>query len=197
MVKPTFFRDASAFRRWLAKHGATKTELTVGFHRKATGKPSITYPEALDEALCVGWIDGIRKKWDESSYTVRFTPRRPKSNWSLVNIARVKVLAAAGRMQPSGLEAFARRDETKTYAHANHPRTFDAASERALRADPRAWAFFQTQSTWMRGGMAHWVTSAKREETRARRLASLIEHLREGTIPPALVPPGRKAPGGR
>lgn len=194
MVKPTFFRNASAFRRWLATHHGTKTELIVGFHKKDSGKPSITYPEALDEALCVGWIDGIKRSWDESSYTIRFTPRRPTSNWSLVNIERVKALTAAGRMLPSGLDAFARRDETKARAHAAHPRTFDAASERALRADRRAWAFLQTQSKWMQGGMAFWVTSAKRAETRARRLASLIEHLRAATIPPALVPPGRTPP---
>jgi uncharacterized protein YdeI (YjbR/CyaY-like superfamily) len=197
-VKPTFFRDAAAFRRWLAKHHATETELLVGFHRKGSGQPSITYPEALDEALCVGWIDGVRKRFDDSSYTIRFTPRRPKSAWSRVNIERVEALTATGRMQPAGLDAFQRRDETKYEAYYD-PRTreFDEVTERAIRADRRAWEFLQEQSAWFRGGAAFWISSAKREETRARRLASLIAHLREGRIPPALVPPGRKPPRGR
>ena len=195
MVKPTFFRDAPAFRQWLATHHATEPELLVGFHRKGSEKPSITYPEALDEALCVGWIDGVRKRVDESSYTIRFTPRRPKSAWSRVNIERVSALTAAGRMQPSGLDAFQRRDERKYEAYYDaRTRQFDEASERALRADPRAWTFLQRQSPWFQRGAAFWIASAKREETRARRLASLIAHLREETIPPALVLPGRKPP---
>lgn len=197
-MKPTFFRDAAAFRQWLARHHDTRTELLVGFHKKDSGKPSITYPEALDEALCVGWIDGVRKRVDESSYTIRFSPRRAKSAWSRVNIQRVEALTAAGRMHPSGLDAFARRDETKYKAYYDPAaRRLAEASEKAIRADRRAWTFFQAQSAWFRGGAAFWLSSAKREETRARRLATLIEHLREERIPPALVPPGRKPPRGR
>ena len=192
-MKPTFFKDASSFRQWLTTHHDSATELLMGFYKKASGKPSITYQEALDEALCFGWIDGVRKRVDEASYTIRFTPRRPKSAWSRVNIARVDTLSKAGLMQPPGVDAFERRDETKydSYYDARN-REFDEASERAIRADRRAWAFLQAQSAWFRGGAAFWVMSAKREETRARRLASLIEHLREERIPPALALPGRK-----
>jgi uncharacterized protein YdeI (YjbR/CyaY-like superfamily) len=190
-VKPKFFRDAAAFRTWLSTHHDTASELLVGFHRVDTGKPSITYPEALDEALCLGWIDGIRKRFDESSYTVRFTPRRPKSNWSRVNIDRVAVLTGAGRMLPSGVEAFKRRDEAKSNAlHEARARGLDEASEAQLRAEPRAWAFFQAQSAWFQRNAGFWVASAKREDTRARRLARLIDHMRnERTLPELALPP--------
>ena len=195
-VKPTFFRDAAAFHRWLEKHHASRDELIVGFHRKASGKPSITYPEALDEALCFGWIDGVRRTLDETSYSIRFTPRRPKSIWSRVNIARVGVLTAEGRMQPPGIAAFERRDETKSdlYSYEARSRGFDEKTERLLRAEPRAWAFFQAQSPWFQRNASFWVMSAKREETRARRLGSLIEDLRHERIPAALArPSGSKA----
>jgi uncharacterized protein YdeI (YjbR/CyaY-like superfamily) len=193
-VKPTFFRDAARFRQWLAAHHDTKAELLVGFYRKDSGKPSITYPEALDEALCHGWIDGVRKKLDDTSYTIRFTPRRPTSNWSRVNTDRVAVLTAAEKMHPAGLAAFARRDEARTESYASEARSrgFDVASEHQIRADARAWAFLQAQSPWFQRNVAFWVTSAKREETRARRLALLIEYLRNETAPPGLARPPRK-----
>ena len=195
-MKPTFFRDAAAFHRWLEKNHDSSHELIVGFHRKGSGKPSVTYPEALDEALCFGWIDGVRRRLDDTSYTVRFTPRREQSNWSWVNIARVGVLTAAGRMQPAGSAAFERRDETKSdlYSREARSRGFDEKTERRVRADPRAWAFFQAQSPWFQRNVSFWVMSAKREETRARRLASLIEDLRNERIPAALArPSGSKA----
>jgi uncharacterized protein YdeI (YjbR/CyaY-like superfamily) len=194
-VKPTFFRDAAGFREWLSRHHDSERELLVGFRRKASGRPSITYPEALDEALCFGWIDGVRKRFDDSSYTIRFTPRRPNSNWSRVNIARVAVLTDAGRMEPSGLDAFARRDEAKSdgaYSYEARTRGFDEGAERRLRADSRAWAFFQDQPAGLQRLAIHWVMSAKREETRERRLASLIEHLRRETLPPGFMRPARK-----
>ena len=188
-MKPTFFRDAAAFHQWLAQHHDARAELLVGFHRKGTGKPSITYPEALDEALCFGWIDGVRRRLDDTSYTIRFSPRRPKSIWSHVNIARVGVLTADGRMQPAGLAAFARRDESKSdlYTYEARSRGFDEKQERLLRAEPRAWRFFQSQSPWFQRNVSFWVMSAKREETRERRMASLLEDMRNERIPAPLA----------
>ena len=190
-VKPKFFRKAAGFREWLSKHHADTSELLVGFHRKETGKPSITYPEALDEALCFGWIDGVRKSLDDSSYTIRFTPRRPRSHWSQVNINRVGVLSEEGRMHQSGVDAFGRRDEKRTalYSYEARSRPFDPEAEQAVRAVPRAWAFYQAQTPWFQRNAAFWVASAKRPETRAKRIASLIEHMREGRIPPQFVRP--------
>ena len=175
-MKPRFFRNATAFRRWLDAHHDDRNELVVGFHRVGSGRPSITYPEALDEALCFGWIDGVRRTLDETSYTIRFSPRRPKSIWSRVNIARVGVLTGEGRMRPSGVAAFERRDESKSdlYSYEARSRGFDEKTEQLLRADPRAWAFFQAQSPWFQRNVSFWVMSAKREETRARRIATLI-----------------------
>jgi uncharacterized protein YdeI (YjbR/CyaY-like superfamily) len=197
-VKPTFFRNAAAFRRWLEAHHDGRDELVVGFHRMGSGKPGITYPEALDEALCFGWIDGVRRTLDGTSYTIRFTPRRPRSIWSRVNIERVGVLAGEGRMRPAGIAAFERRDETKTdlYSYEARSRGFDEKTEQLVRADPRAWAFFRAQSPWFQRNVSFWVMSAKREETRMRRLASLIEDMRNERIPPALARPSA-GKGGR
>ena len=190
-VKPKFFRTAADFREWLSTHHDDTSELLVGFYKKATGKPSITYPEALDEALCFGWIDGVRKSLDDSSYTIRFTPRRARSNWSEVNIKRVGVLKGMGRMHQAGTDAFARRDEAKTaaYSYEVRSRPFDPEAERAVRAVPAAWEFYQAQSPWFQRNAAFWVASAKRPETRAKRIAELIEHMREGRMPPQFVRP--------
>jgi uncharacterized protein YdeI (YjbR/CyaY-like superfamily) len=149
----------------------------VGFYKKATGRPSITWPESVDEALCVGWIDGLRKTIDAHSYRIRFTPRKPTSTWSAVNIGRVKELTRQGRMRPAGLKAFERRTETKsgTYAYENrHAAVLSKADEKTFRAHPTAWRFFQRQPAGYRKTATWWVMSAKREETRKHRLETLI-----------------------
>jgi uncharacterized protein YdeI (YjbR/CyaY-like superfamily) len=177
--KPTFFATPAAFRAWLAKHHDTHDELWVGFHKKDSGKPSITWPESVDEALCYGWIDGVRKSLGETSYVIRFTPRKPRSNWSAVNVARVAELTTLGRMHPAGLAAFERRAPERTGIYAYEQRKTAAlgpADEAAFRANGKAWAFFETQAPSYRHLAIWWVVTAKREETRQRRLAALIEH---------------------
>jgi uncharacterized protein YdeI (YjbR/CyaY-like superfamily) len=180
---PTFFATPEAFRAWLAEHHDTHDELWVGFHKKDTGKPSITWPESVDEALCYGWIDGIRKSLGETSYVIRFTPRKPRRNWSAVNVARVAELTALGRMHPAGLAAFERRAPERTGIYAYEQRDQAALGpeqEQAFRAKKKAWAFFEQQPPSYRKLAIWWVVSAKREETRARRLATLIEDCAAG-----------------
>jgi uncharacterized protein YdeI (YjbR/CyaY-like superfamily) len=174
--KPVFFETPAAFRAWLEKHHRTATELWVGYYKRATGKASVTWPETVDEALCVGWIDGIRKTIDVEAYMIRFTPRRTTSIWSRVNIGRVKVLSAEGRMRPEGVAAFERRNRTDVYSfeQLSERRGLDAAAEREFRKHRAAWAWFQQQPTWYRRTAGHWVVSAKKPETRAKRLATLI-----------------------
>ncbi len=175
--QPVYFESPAAFRRWLEAHHGTASELIVGFHKSHTGRPSLTWPESVDEALCVGWIDGIRRRVDDDRYTIRFTPRRRHSIWSLVNIRRVAALTAEGRMQPAGLRAFeARRDERSgVYAFERPaPAALGEADERRFKKHRKAWAFFQSQPPGYRTTAMHWVTSAKKAETREKRLATLI-----------------------
>ena len=181
-MTPKFFRTRAAFRAWLERHHATGRELLVGFHHVKTGKPSITYPEARDEALCFGWIDGVRRNHDATSYLIRFTPRKQDSIWSRVNLGRVKALTAEGRMHPAGLEVFEARNPKKAelYSFENPRRDLDAAATRAFKADRKAWAWFSVQAPWYRRTAAWWVMSAKKEETRARRLRLLIESAARG-----------------
>jgi uncharacterized protein YdeI (YjbR/CyaY-like superfamily) len=177
-MKPTFFAEPLAFRAWLEKHHQSIEELLVGFYKKGSGKPSITWPESVDQALCFGWIDGVRKRIDDVSYTIRFTPRRPGSTWSAVNIKRVAELTEQGLMRPAGLAAFERRSEAKsrTYAYEQeHGAALDEEYQKELEADEKAWAFFQAQPPWYRRTAIHRVVSAKQEETRKRRLQALIE----------------------
>jgi uncharacterized protein YdeI (YjbR/CyaY-like superfamily) len=151
--------------------------LWVGFHRKASGRQSITWPESVDEALCFGWIDGIRRGIDTQSYAIRFTPRRPQSNWSSINIARGQALTRNGRMAPAGLAAFARRSEEKSAAYSFENRAsarLTAEQEREFQQHPKAWRFFQTQPPGYRRMSAWWVISAKRPKTRQDRLKRLI-----------------------
>jgi uncharacterized protein YdeI (YjbR/CyaY-like superfamily) len=179
----TFFPTPAKFRAWLAKHHDTSRELWVGFYKKSSGEPSITWPEAVDEALCVGWIDGVRKSIDDVSYAIRFTPRKPRSNWSAVNVARVAELTRAGRMQPSGLAAFEARAPERTGIYAYEQRKtaeLDAASEKTFRANKTAWDFFQAQPPWYRQTAIWWVVSAKKEETRRSRLATLVDDSAQG-----------------
>lgn len=174
--KVKFFSTQSLFREWLAKNHARSAELWVGFHKKKSGKKSITYPEALDEALCFGWIDGVRKTVNESSYTIRFTPRKSKSIWSRVNTERAEELSKLGRMKPSGLQAFALRDPQRSgiYSFESSARKLAAAYETKFRAKKKAWEYFQSQPPGYRKLATFWVMSAKKEETRLRRLEQLI-----------------------
>jgi len=148
----------------------------VGFYKRGSGKPSITWPESVDEALCYGWIDGIRRSRDAESYMIRFTPRRPGSSWSEINLRKARTLIAQGRMQPAGRRAYDARDDRRArrYSFENRPRTLPAAYLRLLKADPEAWAFFQAQPAGYRRTVVWWIMSAKKEETRRRRLATLI-----------------------
>ena len=181
-MKPKFFDSAADLRRWFDKHHATAAELQVGFYKKALGR-GITYPEALDEALSFGWIDGIRRGIDAESYTIRFTPRRPRSNWSAVNIQRVGVLISQGRMKPPGLKVFHERDERKAaqYSYERELGRLDPALDAALRANQTAASFFDAQPPGYRKTVIAWVMSAKKEETRARRFAHLLERSESGT----------------
>ncbi|MBA3650511.1 MAG: YdeI/OmpD-associated family protein [Chthoniobacterales bacterium] len=181
-MAPIFFAKPAGFRRWLRQHHATATELGVGFYKKRTGKPSITWPESVDEALCVGWIDGNRKGIDEESYQIRFTPRRRGSIWSAVNIRRIEVLTNEKRMQPAGQAAFAARMENKSGIYAYEQRTEELAEPYAgrFRKNKAAWKFFQAQPPSYRKTIGWWVTSAKQEETRRKRLETLIAASGEG-----------------
>ncbi|MEY2560669.1 MAG: hypothetical protein QOG51_1084 [Verrucomicrobiota bacterium] len=175
--RPLFFATPAKFRQWLAKNHERAAELWVGYYRKDCGRPSITWPESVDEALCFGWIDGIRKKVDDESYKIRFTPRRTKSTWSAINIARIAALTDEGRMQPAGVAAFARREEnnSRKYSFENRDSaTLTDDDERKFRRDRAAWEFFQRQPPGYRRLAAWWVISAKRPETRRKRLARLI-----------------------
>ena len=176
-MQPHFFKTPADFRKWLAKNHASATELLVGFYKKDSGKPSITWPESVDEALSFGWIDGIRRRIDDVSYSIRFTPRKKSSTWSAINIARVAELTKLGRMQPAGLRAFEHRRDEKSaiYAYENEARTLSADDEKKFRANKKAWDFFNAQPPGYRRLTIYWITSAKKEETRARRLATLIE----------------------
>jgi uncharacterized protein YdeI (YjbR/CyaY-like superfamily) len=174
-MKPKFFAKATDFRKWLAKNHATETELLVGFYKTKSGKPSMTWPESVDQALCYGWIDGVRHSLGEDAYTIRFTPRRPTSVWSAVNIRKMKELTEQGLMQPAGLAVFEKRDPRKGgYSYDYKDVAFDKVSEKEFRAHRDAWRFFQAQPPGYRKLCTRWVTSAKREETRKKRLAELI-----------------------
>jgi uncharacterized protein YdeI (YjbR/CyaY-like superfamily) len=180
--KPTFFATPAHFRRWLERNHAKAGELWVGFHKKASGRPSITWPESVDEALCFGWIDGVRYRIDESSYRIRFTPRTPKSIWSNVNVKRVAALKRLGRMSPAGLAAFAKADPKRAgiYAYERSNARLGAAHQKKLKANKTAWDFFRSQPPWYQRLAAWFVVSAKKEETRARRVEVLIAHCAAG-----------------
>jgi uncharacterized protein YdeI (YjbR/CyaY-like superfamily) len=178
MSAPRFFAVAADFRTWLDAHHHTETELVVGFHKKGSGKPSMTWPESVDEALCYGWIDGVRRSLDDERYTIRFTPRRAGSIWSNVNIAKAEALIEAGRMMPAGLAAWAKRDPDRSGIYAferKHPVGFDADLERRFKRARGAWEYFLAQPPGYRRQATYYVTSAKRPETRERRLTALIE----------------------
>ncbi|HUQ64114.1 MAG TPA: YdeI/OmpD-associated family protein [Acidimicrobiales bacterium] len=181
-MDPIFFANPAEFREWLAANAGTATEIQVGYYRVATGRPSMTWAQSVDEALCVGWIDGVRRGIDDERYTIRFTPRKPTSKWSAVNVRRVAELTAEGRMQPAGLAAFERRNpDIEPYSYGQQKNAeLDPEAERTFRRNRKAWRFFQSQPPGYRRTAIHWVTSAKRAETRQRRLATLIEDSARG-----------------
>ena len=181
-MKIKHFKSASEFRQWLEVNHARVSELWVGFFKKDSGKRGLTYGEAVDEALCFGWIDGLKKRVDALSYTHRFTPRKPKSNWSRINIQKVERLKKAGRMRPAGLQAYTARvpERSGVYSFENAPRELVATEERQFKADATAWDFFQRQPPGYRRLATWWMHGAKKPETRARRLAQLIAESRNG-----------------
>jgi uncharacterized protein YdeI (YjbR/CyaY-like superfamily) len=177
-----YFASADEFREWLEKYHDTATELWVGYYKKGTGKPSMTHPEAVDQALCFGWIDGVRRGVDAERFANRFTPRKPRSNWSAVNIKRVGELMEMGLMQPAGIAAFEKRDKDTTapYSFEQQSIAFGEELEATFRANGTAWEFFRSQPPGYQRTATWWVISAKREETRRRRLATLIEDSERG-----------------
>jgi uncharacterized protein YdeI (YjbR/CyaY-like superfamily) len=194
-MQPLFFPTAAEFRAWLEIHHGSRRELWVGFYKKGSGKPSITWPESVDEALCVGWIDGVRRSIDGESYTIRFSPRNPTSNWSSINIKRMGELIREGRVHPAGLKAFEMRSQKKSAVYSYEQREkakFDPAQEQQFRVQTPAWQYFQAQAPWYRKTATFWVVSAKKEETRQRRLAILIECCAQGKPMPQLTRPGQK-----
>jgi len=176
-MKPKFFSTPAEFRKWLEQNHDKQSELMIGFHKKASGKKSITYPEALDEALCFGWIDGVRRKLDETSYVQRFTPRKPRSIWSLVNVRHVERLKKEGRMHTAGLEAYERRTPERTgiYSFENRPKQLSPAYEKRFRQNKKAWKFFNEQPAYYKNLIIFRIMSAKKEETQMRRLEETIE----------------------
>ena len=175
---PIFFDSPEAFYSWLEEHHAGETEVWVGYWKKATGKPSLTWSQAVDQALCFGWIDGVVKSIDAESHRQRFTPRKPDSNWSKVNIEKVSKLTAAGLMRPAGLAAFEKRraDRSGVYSFEREEEAaLTAEQEERFRANAKAWEFFQAQPPGYRRTAIHLVASAKRPETREKRLTTLIE----------------------
>ena len=177
MTSPIYFPSAIAFREWLAANSTTATELLVGFYKVGTGRPSLTWSESVDEALCVGWIDGVRRRVDDEAYSIRFTPRKLDSIWSAVNVAKFEQLQAAGRMTAAGREAFSRRrpDKTAIYAHEQQEAAELSAKElTTFQQHPTAWMFFELTPPSYKKAVLHWLTSAKKAETRTARLAKLL-----------------------
>jgi uncharacterized protein YdeI (YjbR/CyaY-like superfamily) len=181
-VKPRFFRTPADFRAWLERHHASARELLVGYYKRGSGRPSITWPESVDEALAFGWIDGVRKRVDDERYTIRFTPRRRGSIWSVVNTKRAVALTKAGRMHASGVKVFNARDKKKTrlYSFERAAATLPASFVDKLRANSKAWASFEAAPPWYKRTATHWIMSAKQEATRERRLALLVESCARG-----------------
>jgi uncharacterized protein YdeI (YjbR/CyaY-like superfamily) len=193
-----YMKSAAEFRRWLEAHHADTQEIWLGLHKKGSGLPSITYPEALDEALCFGWIDGVRKSLNETSYVQRFTPRRPRSVWSAVNLRHIQRLIEAGRMHPAGQKAYDERDPTKAgrYSFEQKESRLTPAMEKRFRKNRASWEFFQAQPPGYRKVCAWYVISAKKDETRQRRLERLITQHATGERLPILSPSAKKK-GGR
>lgn len=181
-MPPKFFKTPAELRKWLEKNHDKYDELMIGFHRKGSGKKSITYGEALDEALCFGWIDGVRRRLDETSYEQRFTPRRAKSIWSLVNVRHVERLKKEGRMHSAGLAEYEKRDPKRTgvYSFENRPRELSAEYQKLFQANKKAWEFWKKQPPFYMKLASFFVMSAKKEETQLKRLKLLIDAAARG-----------------
>jgi uncharacterized protein YdeI (YjbR/CyaY-like superfamily) len=192
-MKPIFFENADEFRAWLEENHETADELLAGFWKKATGKPSMTWAEAVDVALCFGWIDGVRRSLNEESYVNRFTPRRKGSNWSQRNVERVEELTKLGLMKPAGLAAFERRDPATVYSYETFAAEFDPEGEKRFKANRKAWEFFQSQPPGYQRIARYWVMNAKKAETRERRLAKLIEDSAAGRRLAAVTPRSKRS----
>lgn len=189
-MKPKFFKTPADYRKWFEAHHASAPELWVGFYKRDSGKPSITWPQSVAEALCFGWIDGIRKSIDEFSYKIRFTPRKPRSTWSAVNIKLAMELIDQGLMQPAGLTAFEARKEYRSGIYSYEQRSPELPDEygRKLKKNLAAWKFFQAQSPSYRKAATWYVLSAKKEETRIKRLDALTEYSAKGQRIPGFIP---------
>lgn len=180
---PTFFQSAQEFRRWLQAHASTRTELLVGFYKVSSGQPSMSWSESVDEGLCFGWIDGVRKRIDEHAYSIRFTPRQPDSIWSAVNIAKYEQLQLQGRMTAAGAQAFALRSAARSRIYAYEQEAtaeLSVAEQHTFQQETEAWVYWQSTPPSYRKVLLHWITTAKRAETRAARLAKLIDACRAG-----------------
>lgn len=175
-MKSIFFTTQEDFRRWLEENHASETEIIVGYYKVGSGKHSMTWSESVDQALCFGWIDGVRRKVDEESYCIRFTPRKAKSVWSAVNIAKVAELMKQGLMMPAGIAAFEKREESKSkiYAYENELKKFSDEFEKRFKANEKAWEFFEKQANWYKKQMTSWVMTAKQEATRQSRFEKLL-----------------------
>ncbi len=181
-MKPIFFQTPQEFRQWLEKNHQTEKELLVGVYKVGTRRPSMTWPESVDQALCFGWIDGVRRSIDEKSYSIRFTPRKPTSIWSAVNIRKMEELTKAGLMQEAGLKAFKLRKEEKSaiYSHEKEPAVLDPEFEKQFKANKKAWDFFTTQAPSYQKMMLHWIMGGKQEKTRWSRLEKTIRESEAG-----------------
>lgn len=179
----TFFAKQSDFRKWLKKNHKKETELLVGFYKVDSGKPSMTWSQSVDEALCFGWIDGVRKSIDKDSYQIRFTQRKPTSIWSAINIKKIEELTKQGLMQPAGLASFEKRKEAKSrvYSHEKEEVSFTENFEKQFKANKKAWAYFQSLAPSYKKTSIHWVITAKQEATQLKRLHQLIEDSEKGT----------------
>jgi uncharacterized protein YdeI (YjbR/CyaY-like superfamily) len=184
-MEPIYFASPDDFRAWLAEHHTTATEVLVGFHKRATGTPSMTWPQSVDQALCFGWIDGVRRRIDDDRYTIRFTPRKHGGNWSRINVEKVEALRAAGLLTPAGLAAYEARREDRTGVYSFE--RADAAElprhwQREFKADKTAWAWWSARAPSYRRAATHWVVSAKKEATRRRRFETLVDDCAQGRV---------------
>jgi uncharacterized protein YdeI (YjbR/CyaY-like superfamily) len=194
MTEPTFFPTPADLRSWFEANHDRAEVLLLGFHKVGSGRPSVTYSEALDQALCFGWIDGVRRGIDEHSYSIRFTPRKRQGNWSLVNIKRAQQLIGQGLMRPAGRRAFEARDEAAAQTQSDERRNsvFDDECRRRFRAKTHAWMFFEAQPQSYRRTVTWWVMSAKRQETRRKRLEVVIDYSGRRERVPLMTPPERR-----
>ena len=182
-MTPTFFAKQADLRKWLKNNHKKETELLVGFYKVDSGKSSMTWTQSVDEALCFGWIDGVRKSINSESYQIRFTKRKPRSIWSLVNIQKIEVLTKQGLMQPAGLLSFQNRKENKSkiYSYENEEVKFSSDFEKQFKENKKAWEYFQLLAPSYKKPSTNWVMSAKQEATKIKRLAELISDSEAGT----------------